>query len=781
MGKILNQNSNKASNYILFKNSIILLLIFLSLSNFAQDSIPIDQMDWKDLVNIKVTSAGKKEQFIKDAPANIIVVTSKQIENRGYLTLQEVFKDLPGFDFAVGLPSGEYPTHFLFRGTGDVGQTKFALYVDGILQNDISNGWFRHVGYNFSLANIERIELVSGPGSALYGSNAFAGFVNIITKERYNIKDKRFQATSNSFVGLNNTVHQDFNGWLKFKNETSLSFTGRYFQTNGDNGQGRFDPGNYFNNNHEPDSVRLLNGGSLGNTLFNGRKKPLNDGFNTGINDYYFRTRINNKNLDLSASHWRKTEGLGSYVVGYEYFTNDDSKDFKANHLGHSFEMKYSFSPSLKTKSTTRSYFITQKVLPETGFSYTYKFQDVQSNDSVVPNYKKSYESEGYLMGLEQQIDIKHGARHHLIFGVQLEQKIREFFNIRYITDSSKSTLSSINQSIDLRPVFFSVNGAVFAQEEYLISTNLLLTAGFRYDYDEFYGGIFNPRIALVSRKREGMNFKLLFGQGFKAPTIFELYDEWRGNSALLPEVIQTSELEFSYTKTNLNLTLNMFANNLYNSILVQENLDTISNPIGKEGQKAELYQNNGESAIIGYSLRGAWAPFKEFYFSGNYHYLVNNNLKSVDNVAMHKLNFSMNYFLLSKLNINVRGNCVGKIKAPASNLYFYEKTAQSVSDVGYDYVVEDDADGYLDGHFLMHLTLTGKNLITLKTFQLEPFIKLNNIFNVRYAYIGRQSGSGVRPESSIQSTVFNPNGFIPAYHPQQGTMLMVGFRLKFL
>lgn len=738
-------------------------------------------MDWKDLVNIKVTSAGKKEQSIKDAPANIIVVTSEQIENRGYLTLQEVFKDLPGFDFAVGLPSGEYPTHFLFRGIGDVGQTKFALYVDGVLQNDITNGWFRHIGYNFSLANIKRIELVSGPGSALYGANALAGFVNIITKEGFKNEDKNYQATSNSFVGLNNTVHQDFDGWLRFENETAVSFTGRYFQTNGDQGLGRFDPGNYFNNNYEPDSVQLLNGGLIRNELSNGQTKAINNGFNTSINDHYFRTKINYKNFDLTASHWKKKEGLGSYVVGYEYFANDESKDYFANHLGRSFEMKYSFYPSDKIKSTSRTYLLSQKVLPETGFSYTYKFQDVNANDTLVPNYRKSYESEGYLMGFEQQLDFKYSVKHHLIVGCQFEQKIREFFNIRYVTDSMESSLSSINQNIVLRPVFFSSNGALFAQEQYSIRPNLMLTTGFRYDYDEFYGGIFNPRIALVSSRPEGLNFKVLFGQGYKAPTIFELYDEWRGNSSLEPEVIQTSELEFSYTRSKLNLTLNMFANNLSNSILVSENTDTVLTPIGDEGQKVEFFQNSGVGTILGYSFRVNWAPLKNLYFSGNYHVLVNEKLKAVDNVALHKLNFLANYQLLNKLNINIRGNWVGRIKAPASNLYFHKKTNQTISDVGYDYVVEEEADGYLNGHFLMHLTLTGNNLIASQNFQLEPFIKLNNIFNTKYAYIGRQSGSGVRPESSIQSSVFNPNGFIPAYHPQPGTMFLGGVRLRFL
>ena len=182
------------------KRLLTLLLFFCISFGFSQDTISIDNLDWEDLMNLQVTSAGKREQSIDDAPANIIVITSEQIQNRGYLTLEEVFKDLPGFDFSVGLPSGEYPTHFLFRGVGDVGQTKFALYVDGVLQNDISNGWFRHTGYNFALNNIERIELVSGPGSALYGANAFVGFVNIITKQGYLNKNKNVEFFSSSFT-----------------------------------------------------------------------------------------------------------------------------------------------------------------------------------------------------------------------------------------------------------------------------------------------------------------------------------------------------------------------------------------------------------------------------------------------------------------------------------------------------------------------------------------------------------------------------------------------------
>lgn len=292
------------------KKVILYVFLFGFVVLQGQDSISIGEMNLRELLQIKVTSAGKKEQFVDEAPANITVVTAQQIQNRVYLTLEEVFKDLPGFDFAVGQPSGEYPTHFLFRGIGDVGQTKVALYVDGILQNDISNGWFRHTGNNFTLSNIERIELASGPGSALFGSNALAGYVNIITKRNYEITDVNYGLESNSILGLNQTINKDLNGWFKFNNNTSIQLTARYYKSNGDLGTNRYDPGNYFHNNYEPDSVKTIAGELMGNEKVNGKSPALKNGFGTSIEDYYIRSKINYKDFDLSLSLWEKKRGF---------------------------------------------------------------------------------------------------------------------------------------------------------------------------------------------------------------------------------------------------------------------------------------------------------------------------------------------------------------------------------------------------------------------------------------------------------------------------------------
>lgn len=763
----------------MLKIRIALFLLLISIHGKSQDSLKISNWDLQDLINIKVTSAGKKEHTIHEAPANVIVVTSDQIENRGYLTLEEVFKDLPGFDFAVGQPSGEYPTHFIFRGIGDVGQTKVALLIDGVVQNDISNGWFRHIGYNFSLSNIERIELVSGPGSALYGMNALAGYVNIITKESYKKSKFNSQFNSTTFAGVNSTLSEDFFGWHKFKNKTSIQFTGRYYSSQGDNGIDRFDPGNYFNNNYEPDSIKLLNGQLIANETVNGQTKAIQNGFNTSINNYYVRGKINYKDFSVKIAAWEKQEGLGSYVTGYEYFANTEGKDYLVNHEGKSFEMNYKFSPADHITSYTKTYINAQKINPNTGFSYTYQFQDVNTSDTLVPNYKKTYESEGYVFGVEQQLDYHTSLNNHLVIGVQFEQKIREFFNISFIDDENQSDRVNINQNIMLRPVFFSVNGAAFVQDEFKFGKNYSLTTGLRFDFDEFYGNIINPRIALVKTSKQGFNFKALFGQGYKPPTIFELYDEWRGNHKLVPEVVRTGELEVGYKSKKASITSNIFYNHLSNSIKVSNNPDTNAVPIGPDGQHASYYQNQGEMDIVGISLRGKLALQKSFILSANYQYLEDLNSGALDNISKHKVNFVVNYLAFKKLNINLRGNWISKIKAPSTNLYFHEKNASTITSVGYDYVTENNPDGYMDGHFLLNLTLTGKNVLKFKNFCIEPVLKINNLLNTNYAYIGRQSGDGVRPVSSLQSTINNPNGFIPAYHPQEGIMILGALRLK--
>lgn len=731
----------------------------------------------QQLLDTKVISGSKSAQNIEKAPLNIIVISKEQIEERGYRTLHEVMIDLPGFDFAMMEPTGEYPAHFKFRGMGDVGQEKYVVMLDGVPQNDISNGWVRNTGFNFTLIDVERIEIVSGPGSSLYGLNAYAGFINVITQNGMVPDNATFSATASMQYGSGNTIFPELN--LNFRTRSGLAFqlSGRYYLSDGDNGIGRYDPGNYFHNNYEPDSVNTQEYGMIANEP----NKKINDGFKTGINDYYVRGRLQDGGFSLGFNFWSKQEDLGSEVVGYEYFANTDGIDYQIHHQGKSLNMDYRYNIGDRVHSLSRVYFINTSVLPETGFTYTYQYQSVDNGvDPPVLDKKKTYQSEGFLIGMEQLFEYQIGKKNQIITSFQFEQKVRQYFNI-YLENDIINEQSPTISGLTIQPVYFSKNGAVLLQDEQKLFENLYLTAGLRYDIDQYFGNQLNPRLALIRNVKEGFGFKLIGSRGFRAPTIFELYDEWRGNENLKPEHTWTSDLQLFYTIKSLGLfKVDFFANYQSDEILLLENLDTDVVPIGSKGEHTNYYQNSGKSQTYGlnaYSIVQLHPTVRIFF---NYGYLCNGDFEQIDNTAAHKINFGVNYKLEKYANINLRCNWIGKTKAPSTNLYYFPKTAESIADVGYDYVTEDNPDGYIDPIFLLNLNIRSADIIRSDEFSLKAHLLVKNLLNTKYAMMGRQSGDGVRPVDSIQSTIFNPNGFIPAYHPGTGIQWYFGITLGF-
>ena len=387
---------------------IRLLLFILALLNAAIgtaqfDSLITKNLSLEELMNIEVVSATRSKVKLSKAPANIMVITAKEIKQRGYRTLEEIFKDIPGFDFTTGQPSGEFTSHMLFRGVGDVGQTKIVLLVDGIPQNDISNGWIRNVGFDQNILDIERIEIISGPGSALFGANAYAGMVNIITKKATSIfetnKKGGFQIRNS--IGNYNTYSSELFANIELANDFALQLSGRYYYSQGDLGVNRYDPGNYFHNNFEPDSVLTTEHGNIVNDKNNdGSRKALNDGFNTNINNYYFRGKLIKNKFTMGFNTWRRNEGLGNYVVGYEYFANSKDTRYSVDHTGSQIHFQYDYNLGSKTELMSRMYIRNSSIRPNTGFIYTYQYQSVDNGiDSATADKIKAYNAEGFFNG----------------------------------------------------------------------------------------------------------------------------------------------------------------------------------------------------------------------------------------------------------------------------------------------------------------------------------------------------------------------------------------------
>jgi len=174
-----------------------------------------------------VTSVSKKAENIDKAPATIQVVTRAEIEERGYNDLVELLKDVPGFDITMWYGS-EYANVYQ-RGFRQNNTEKTLLLIDGIEENDLWTNW-AYIDRQYPLSNIDRVEIIYGPASTMYGPNAFAGVINVITRDPVaSVKpDRTIGISVQGKYGTYNTKTIDMTV-SGHKRNISFSITGRLF------------------------------------------------------------------------------------------------------------------------------------------------------------------------------------------------------------------------------------------------------------------------------------------------------------------------------------------------------------------------------------------------------------------------------------------------------------------------------------------------------------------------------------------------------------------------
>jgi len=132
-----------------------------------------------DIFEEQVVTASARSSSAAKAPLSVTVITADEIRMTGAVTLPEILRRVPGIDVAEMDPSD---TNISFRGFNRRVANKVLVLVDGrSVYQDFLGGTFWPI-LDVAIPDIQRIEVVRGPGSALYGSNAFSGVVNIITK-----------------------------------------------------------------------------------------------------------------------------------------------------------------------------------------------------------------------------------------------------------------------------------------------------------------------------------------------------------------------------------------------------------------------------------------------------------------------------------------------------------------------------------------------------------------------------------------------------------------------
>lgn len=171
----------------------ILLFPSILLANELQEDVSKDilLMDLKKLLQMPVTSASRASESALDAPAKVRVITAQDIKDRGYVNLFDLLKGESEIDAHEYSHETTY-TRLAVRGVS--GNDKFIIQRNGINIGS-PDGSPLAIANNFPLFNVDRVEIVFGPGTVLYGADAFSGVINLVTD------NEPAQAFLGSYIG----------------------------------------------------------------------------------------------------------------------------------------------------------------------------------------------------------------------------------------------------------------------------------------------------------------------------------------------------------------------------------------------------------------------------------------------------------------------------------------------------------------------------------------------------------------------------------------------------
>ena len=511
-------------------------------------STDLFEMSMEDLMKIDVDSvygASGYKQKVAEAPASVTIITSDEIHKYGYRTLADILSTVPGFYVS-------YDRNYSYlgiRGFGRPGDynSRILLLVDGHKLNDnVYDQALIGTEFPIDVDLIDRVEVIRGPNSSLYVASAFLGVINVITKRVRNSRDLSASAELASYGTFKTRVTYT----RKFRDSLEMLLSASFYDSRG---QERLYFPEYDNpatnygiaRNCDGDQYRQVFASLTYHRLtlqgvYGWRDKTIPTGaFGTVFNDNGTRTIDAPGYLDLKYDHnFGRDWGYRAHLY-YDHYRYDGS---------YVYDHSASGGPS--------------RVLnKDLGMGQRWGAEFDAS--------KKLRGNQTLTGGLEFRDNFQQDQENY---------DLQPF--VQYLNDRRASTIWS-----------------AFAQDSIPIRRNLVLDLGLRHDQYSTFGATTNPRVDLIYSPFEKTTLKLLYGQAFRAPNAYEMYEYGGGsepNPHLKPETVKTTEVVLEQDlQNNLRLTVSGY-------------LYPIRGLISQEEGTAPgliMYRNNGNINLQGLEL----------------------------------------------------------------------------------------------------------------------------------------------------------------------------------
>ncbi len=536
-----------------------------------------------------IISGTRYETAAKNVPLSVSVVSAKDLEMKHARSIDDALKNTPGLFFKRSQGLGTSTSHagIRMRGTGAANRT--LVMKDGIPLNSTHTGGvalWSTIGIN----SIDKIEVIRGAGSAIYGSNAMGGIVNLISTS----PTPNWSIGANAELGTFGTTRTGLK-LGKYFNNFGFVFSGEYKK-------------------------------------FDGYKYMKDDVWK----DYYKKPK--NEFLNLNARLESKLNPASKISLSFEHHSEEPNKA-----TSRQYDM------DSKQNRIVANYFNFSEIL-DYSISLYYSQRSYESIATKYNKESKNYDKPYYNSDLpEDQTGFVAWVSKD--FGCMLSDMVKH--KITLGTDGRMSSNESL-YSYPKGDRFFQGNQNLFSgflNDEISITDKWNISLGLRYDWwhnqkGKFYDNTgdnklkvdypssdqsrFSPKIGLVFHVNENSRIRANYGTGFKVPGVFYMFRTAShgtsfqvGNPELKPEImnlsfdIGTELLLFDLLETSLSYYNSSFTDFIYIKELAASEIPSYINP--EDGQKVIQYTNIGKVGIQGLEL-GMVVPFsKDWKATFNY------------------------------------------------------------------------------------------------------------------------------------------------------------------